>query len=104
MLVTRPLLKGRNRRREKTNIYGTLKFQKRTGSVRARVSLPRLVVARLGSALPVSPWLHLARHGPAWLRSGWLGSAQLGVGLGRPGGGSGRPGKAGGGRNVDFMV
>jgi len=60
-------------------------------------------VARLGSALPVSPWLHLARHGAAWLCSGWLGSARLGFGLGRPREAVGGPGEAGGGRNVDFM-
>ena len=94
MLVTRPLLKGRNKRRENKDIWDP-KIPKRTGSDRARVSLPRLVVARLGSALPVSPWLHLARHGPAWLCSGWLGSASAWGGPGEARAGQGRPGEAG---------
>ena len=65
ILVTRPLLKDRNRRREKTNIYGTPKFQNplaRTDSCQlswlgsARLSGGVPLSKREGARIP-SPWV-----------------------------------------------
>ena len=74
-------------------MYGTLKFQNalaRSGLVSACLGSSWLGSARLCPFRPGSTWLGTAR--PASVRAG---SARLGFGLGRPGGGSGRPGKAG---------
>ena len=90
-------------RREKTFPFGSGSARDWLGSDRARLSSPRLVMARarLGSAR-----LGLAPPGLAWPGLALFGLARLGLARFRPGeaeGGPGRPGEAGGGRNVYFM-
>ena len=66
------------------------------GSARLGSSWPGL-----GSALPVSAWLHLARPVLAWPGSPRAGSARFRPGgPGKVVGGQGKPGGAGGGRNL----
>ena len=96
--VPRPLLKGRNRRREKTNIYGTLKFQNalaRSGLVSACLGSSWLGSAWLCPFRPGSTWLGTARPGSVRAGSARLGSASAWGGPGEARAGQGRPGEAG---------